>query len=187
MFTFCDDEGRARYPLYFSRLDPHNAKDLLFWDGHYASIKSFTGFVAEKVMSSRLRTYCERCLCRFNVQSALGSHELLRTAMDGCQQIYAMPPEGSKLKFRNVRHHARFPLVIYADCEALTVPCTRTNSDTEMANCYQEHEPMSVGLNLVSTVPGVLELPYELHMGFDVDVAMCLLNPLLAYRDMTYT
>ena len=184
VFTYYDDEGRARYPLYLSRVDPDNAKDLLFWDGHYAWIKSFTGFLADQNTSNRLRFYCKRCFGRFTVQSALDNHKRFCTAMDACQQIYTMPPEGSKLKFRNVRHQARFPFVIYADFEALTVPCTRTNSDTELANCYQQHDPISVGLKLVSTVPGVLELPYESHMG--ADVAVWLLNRLLAYRDMTH-
>ena len=42
VYTFYDDEGRARYPLYLSRENPDTAVDLLFWNGHYAWIKSFT-------------------------------------------------------------------------------------------------------------------------------------------------
>ena len=185
VFTYYDDEGRARYPLYLSRLDPDNAKDLLFWNGHYAWIKSFTGFLADQYTSNRLCFYCKRCFGRFTVQSALDNHKKFCTAIDACQQIYTMPAEGTKLKFRNVRHQAKFPFVIYADFEALTVPCTRTDSDTELANCYQKHEPISVGLKLISTATGVLELPYESHMG--ADVATWLLNRLLAYRDMAHT
>ena len=147
-------------------------------------LKVSHAFSQTRTRAIDLRFYCKRCFGRFTVQSALDNHKMFCTAMDACQQIYTMPPEGSKLKFRNVRHQARFPFVIYADFEALTVPCTRTNSDTELANCYQQHEPISVGLKLVSTVPGVLELPYESHMG--ADVAVWLLNRLLAYRIMTH-
>jgi hypothetical protein len=35
VFSFFDDEGKGRYPLYLSRLDIDNAIDLLYWDlGH---------------------------------------------------------------------------------------------------------------------------------------------------------
>ena len=95
-----------------------------------------------------------------------------------------MPKEGTKIKFVNVRHQVRFPLTIYADFEVLTVPWTRTNIDVELANCFQRHIPISVGLRMVSAVPGVLDLPYESHLG--EDVVVWFLNRILAYRDMRH-
>jgi hypothetical protein len=89
-----------------------------------------------------------------------------------------MPKEGTKLTFKNVRHQVRFPFTIYADFEALTVPCTRTNPDTQPANIYQKHVPISVGLKLVSTVPQILDVPYESYLGDDVVVWF--LNRLIA-------
>jgi hypothetical protein len=95
-----------------------------------------------------------------------------------------MPKEGTKLKFINVRHQVRFPFTIHADFEALTVPSTRANPDTEPASIYEKHVPISVGLKLVSTVPQVPDMPYESHIGDDV--AVWFLNRLIAYRTMTH-
>jgi hypothetical protein len=95
-----------------------------------------------------------------------------------------MPKEGTKLAFKNVRHQVRFPFAIYADFEALTVPCTRSDPDTEPANIYQKHVPTSVGLKLVSTVYQVLHLPYESRLGDDV--AVWFVNRLIAYRTMVH-
>jgi hypothetical protein len=184
VYTYYDDEGRARYPLYISREDPDTAIDLLFWDGHYAWIKSFTRFLGDQNPHGHECFYCKRCFGRFTVQTALDKHKKFCTAIDSCQQVYTMPKEGTKLKFINVRYQVRFPFTIYADFEALTVPCTRTNPDTEPANIYQKHVPISVGLKLVSTVPQVLDLPYESYLGDDVVVWF--LNRLIAYRNMAH-
>jgi hypothetical protein len=184
VYTFYDDDGRARYPLYLSRENPDTAIDLLFWDGHYAWIKSFTRFLGDQNPNGHERFYCKCCFGRFTELTALTNHKKFCTAVDRCQQIYTMPKEGTKLKFINVRHQVRFPFVIYADFEALTVPCTRTNPDTEPANIYQKHVPISVGLKLVSTVPQILDIPYESYLGGDVVVWF--LNRLIAYRTMAH-
>ena len=74
VFTFFDDEGKGRKPLYTSRIgDPQSAIDMLFWEldgvGHYAWIKNFNGFVYDisKQRSSRC-FWCKRCFCHFSVQ-----------------------------------------------------------------------------------------------------------------------
>jgi hypothetical protein len=140
--SFFDDEGRARYPLYISRVNPDAAYDILFWEGHYAWIKS-SWVLAEQSANGHLCLYCRRCFGRFTAQSAFDRHKTFCTAADFFKQIYTMPREETKLRFVNVRHQVRFPFVIYADFEALTVPCTRTNTDAEPANIYQKHAPIS--------------------------------------------
>ena len=45
VFTYYDDEGRARHPLFLSNEDPDTATDLLFWDGHFAWIRVSRGFL----------------------------------------------------------------------------------------------------------------------------------------------
>jgi hypothetical protein len=58
------------------------------------------------------------------------------------------------------------------------------NPDTEPANIYQKHVPISLGLKLVSTVPQVLDLPHESHVGHDVMVWF--LSRLIAYGMMSH-
>jgi hypothetical protein len=110
--------------------------------------------------------------------AAVANHKKLCTAIYGCQQIYTMPKEGIELTLKSVRLQVRFPFTIYADFEALAVPCTRTNPETEQASIYKKRMPKSVGLRLVSTVPQVLDLPYESHLGDDV--AVWFLNRVIA-------
>jgi hypothetical protein len=45
VFTLCDHEGRARYPLYSGENYPNTGVDLPFWDGHFAWIKSVSRFL----------------------------------------------------------------------------------------------------------------------------------------------
>ena len=40
VFSFFDDEGRARHPLVISRKNYERVANLLYWKGHYAPIKS---------------------------------------------------------------------------------------------------------------------------------------------------
>ena len=39
VFSFFDDEGKARYPMVISRKNYARWANLLYWDGHYAPIK----------------------------------------------------------------------------------------------------------------------------------------------------
>jgi hypothetical protein len=78
VYTFYDDDGRARYPLYLSRENPDTAIDLLFWDGHYAWIKSFTRFLGDQNPNGHERFYCKCCFGRFTELTALTNHKYTR-------------------------------------------------------------------------------------------------------------
>ena len=181
VYTYYDDSGRARYPLYLSHVNPDVAIDLLYFEGHFAWIKNFSRFLGDQNSNEHMSFYCKRCLGRFSRESALTKHKLFCVSIDGCKQIYTMPAEGTKLKFYNVRNQTKFPFAFYADFEALTIPWTQQNRATDMKNCYQKHMPISVGLKLVSSVPGVLDNePYETYTS--EDVCAWFLNRLLVYR-----
>ena len=56
VFSFYDDEGRARQPLYISKKTFKKSVDLLYWDEHYAWIKSFSAFMGDH--SSHHKRFC---------------------------------------------------------------------------------------------------------------------------------
>ena len=187
VFSFFDDEGRGRYPMYLSKISQDNAVDLLFWNGHFAWIKNFSRFLGDTTKNGHARLYCKRCLGHFFTEQVLRNHQLFCQSLDSCKQIYTMPDEGTKLSFYNVRFQQRFPFVIYADFEALTVPCNESVTAKAHAgipkSTYQTHKPISVGLKLVSSQPGVLDkLPYETYTGDDV--VEWFLRRLLEYRTL---
>jgi hypothetical protein len=186
VYSFFDDEGRGRYPVYLSKEDSDATIDLLFWNGHYAWIKNFSRFLGDITKNEHQRFYCKRCLGHFCTPEALANHQLFCVSIDECQQVYTMPPEGAKLRFINTRYQQRFPFIIYADFESLTVPCKLpTQSAMRKADMpihsYQSHKPISVGMQLVSSAPGVLDtMQYETYTGDDV--AEWFLRRILEYR-----
>jgi hypothetical protein len=174
VFSFFDDVGRGRYPVYLSKLSETDAIDLLFWNGHYAWIKHFSRFMADTAKHNGAHFYCKRCLGRFTKAHVLKNHQLHCISVDDCKQVLTMPPEGTKIKFINVRHQQKFPFTIYADFESLTVPCDQlTDAEKKQQGVpkfsFQKHKPISVGLKLVCSSPGILDLPYETYTGEDVN------------------
>ena len=47
LFSFFDDEGKGRFPLYVSKKQFARSVDLLYWDEHYAAIKDFPRFLSD--------------------------------------------------------------------------------------------------------------------------------------------
>lgn len=103
VFSFYDDEGRARYPIYISRKKYAQTIDLLYWEEHFAWIKSFSRFMAGISKNGHKLHWCKRCLCHFTCGAALETHQLYCRRIDFSDIIYTMPPEGSKLKFKHYR------------------------------------------------------------------------------------
>ena len=119
VFSFFDDEGQGRYPLYFSRIDIDNGYDLLFWDGHFAWIKNFTRFMGSTTKGRHKLWFCKRCLGHFTEKNVLEKHQKCCQGDEGSKLVYTMPEEGTLLAFKNVRAQQRLPFVIYADFECL--------------------------------------------------------------------
>jgi hypothetical protein len=140
-YSFRNDEGRARYPLYISRVNLDAAYDVLFWNDHYAWVASFSRFLAEQNANEHLCLSCKRSFGRFASQAALDRHKRFCTAVDCCKQICARRREGRKLRFINVRHQVRFPFIIYADLKPLSFRVLKQismhNQQTFTKNMYQ--------------------------------------------------
>jgi hypothetical protein len=126
VYTFFDDEGKGRKPLFTSRVgDPQNAIDILYWKlddvTHYAWIKNFNGFVYDIAKRSAGRCFwCKRCFCHFALETAFNKHTERCMGIDGFKCIHKLPSEGTVLEFKNVKFEERVPFVIYADFECLT-------------------------------------------------------------------
>ena len=104
IFSYFDDEGKGRYPIYVSQKNYSNTIDLLYWNEHYAWIKNFSAFMNDKNSHSHKRLWCKRCLAHFKRKQAFETHQLFCKGSDLCDQIYTMPVEGSKLSFKHFRY-----------------------------------------------------------------------------------
>ena len=62
VFSFYDDEGQARFPLFISKRQHYAQEiDLLYWDEHYGWIKSFSAFIFDLSPSHSTKYFCKRC------------------------------------------------------------------------------------------------------------------------------
>ena len=69
--NFYDEIGRARFPLYISSRKYAKEVDLLYWGGHYAWIKDFSGFFSDINKYNGHKYFCKRCFGHSNSQHAI--------------------------------------------------------------------------------------------------------------------
>ena len=100
VISFYDDEGKARYPLYVSKKKFAKSIDLLYWDEHYAWIKSFSSFMADLSKNNTLH-WCRACLGHFDNERSFATHQLYCQGIDDCGQIFVLPNANRKVRFEN--------------------------------------------------------------------------------------
>ena len=82
VFTFFDDEGRARHPLVSSRKNYQRETNLLYWKEHYAPINSIPRLFSDITKHGNQRHFCHRCLGHFSSEEVLARHQELCTRDD---------------------------------------------------------------------------------------------------------
>ena len=152
VFSFFDDEGKGRFPLYISKQSSNVLEvDLLYWNQHYAWIKNFNSFIYDLSGAHDKKNFCKRCFGVFLTVNSYKRHLNVCSRPDMDSMLYSFPAEGSKLSFKNIRYQLKAPFIIYADFEALLVPndC-ETGAKRRRTKHYQEHIPSAVGVYIVS-------------------------------------
>ena len=165
IFSFFDDVGKARFPMYVSRKNFEKSVDLLYWNGHYALITSFERFLADITKSKVQKVFCRHCFGHFKGAEALQRHQLFCNRPNFSSTIYTLPPPDTSIEFRNVRYQQRVPFVVYADCEAI---CAPNKEKHRRSLFYSHHLPCSIGYKLVTEVPQLVDEAYHSYTGPDV-------------------
>ena len=98
VFTFRDDEGRIREPLYVSEKGYPREVDLLFWNEHFAWIKDFSRFLYYITKTRNKKYFCKRCLNHFWKKHTLEIHSKVCSHECGEGRVFTMPREGEKLE-----------------------------------------------------------------------------------------
>ena len=105
VFSFYDDTGAARYPLYISRYwqrreeagevvpAPADQKtyDLLYFDEHWAYIVNFSRFMSDRTKHDGREFWCKRCLLWFHDEAKCKLHAQFCRHADFCDTVYTMP------------------------------------------------------------------------------------------------
>ena len=100
VYSFFDDEGKGRYPLYATTKVFERTVDLLYWDEHYAWIKNFRRFMADLSSHNTLH-WCRSCMGHFDTEDVLKIHKLYCRGVDTSGQVLLLPDENRKGKFEN--------------------------------------------------------------------------------------
>ena len=109
VFSFGDDQGRMRYPLYISKKVYPKCIDLLYWEEHYAWIKNFSFFMADVTKGNHKLYWCKACLGHFRVEHEYKTHLKWCRGFEEAGQIFITPEPWQKVKFD---HQAYVPLLI---------------------------------------------------------------------------
>ena len=71
LFSYFDDIGKARHPMYISRHNSPIHIDLLYFNNHYAWIKDFSRLFADLNKHNGQAFYCKRCLGHFQTRKCI--------------------------------------------------------------------------------------------------------------------
>ena len=167
IYSFYDDEGRARYPVHVSQQTSNMNIDLLHWSGHYAWIKDFSAFMYDINKHHGKKFFCHKCLSFSPDEVSAAVHFKNCVPKEGLQQVITLPVDPLPLKFKNFKYQQRCPFIVVADFECLTAPTNKTATVAHPTYEYQHHIPCSVGLKLISTVPQLANMPYKVRHGQD--------------------
>ena len=91
MFSFFDDEGKARHPLFISRkLYPRTA-NLLYWDEHYAPITDIPRLFQDISKHKERKNICIRCLGSLYTEGSLVKHQSICTCEHFMSVVHVLP------------------------------------------------------------------------------------------------
>ena len=167
VFSFFDDEGKARYPKYISK-NRNKFKeeiDLLEWSDHYAYIKNFSAFLADLHYSTRKKTLCKQCFGFFLDENSYQLHLPYCLQSGIPDPIFIFPVEHTFLKFENTRYLEIVPFVIYADFECLLIDSKLKSG--QMTEFYSKHLPCSIAFKVVTRDSSLPQFQLESHTGPD--------------------
>ena len=151
VFSFVDDEGRARHHLVISRKNHERVANLLYWKNHYAPITSIPRLFSDITKHDHEHQICLRCLGHFRTEESYARHKQLCTRNDFMSVLHVLPTPGSKqaqIKFNQYKNCTKAPFVIYADFESILEPSGRQVKHTTYT---QQHKVCAAAAILTSS------------------------------------
>ena len=101
LFSFFDDEGKERFPMYVSRKQYIRTIDLLYWKEHYAWLKNFERFLYDVTKHKAKKYVCRRCFAHFPKKDSLHNHSVMCRKPDFINSTESVAPDDTGIKSRN--------------------------------------------------------------------------------------
>lgn len=153
-------------PYYMSK-NQVNPTNLLIYDNktsgisHCVWIKSITRLLNHTNVSSytgnnnnNTKHWCLNCIQCFGSDELLTKHHDESKCFALNKGRVVLPKDGEhKISYKRIEYELRYPFVVYADFEALTVPFVDGKEDEAKTHAYQKHDCISYGYKVVSTQP----------------------------------
>ena len=96
VFSYFDDEGKARYPLHISKQNYLRTANLLYWNEHYALISSVLRLFSDITKYREPKYFCLRCLQHFSSEDVLMRHQKQCSREDFLSVLHVLPPTDSQ-------------------------------------------------------------------------------------------
>ena len=122
VFSFFDDEGRARHALVVSRKNNERVANLFYWKNHFAPIANISRLFNDLTKGKREHQICLRCFGHFQTEELLSRHIELCTRDDFMSVLHVLPVPGwnqAQIKFNQYKYCTKASFVIYADFESI--------------------------------------------------------------------
>ena len=139
IFSFFDDEGNVRYPMFISRKNYARLANLVYWDEHYAPIKNIDRLFCDITKHGNRKHFCLRCLGNFTTAEIL-EHQLLCTRDNFMSVVHVLPRPNTKeahIIFNEFRKTSRVLFVIYADFKSILEPMDKQNKRTHYGRLHE--------------------------------------------------
>ena len=118
VYSFSDDEGKVRHPLFTSKNEYPRKAELLYWDEHYAPITDLARFVHDISKHKEHKNICRRCFGSLYTDESIAKHERLCTREDCISVLHVLAApiiEQAHIKFRQFCNTYEASFVVYAD------------------------------------------------------------------------
>jgi len=170
IFSFYDDEGKGRYPLYVSKREMFRMEiDLLYWQEHYAWIKRFSAFIYDLSPKHSEKLFCKRCFGVFLTQQSFQRHQEICSRSDFDSVIYRFPPPQTLIKFTQIKYQLKAPFVIYADFECILKPNNENPNRHAHSHAYSEHNVCASAFYICSSNEEIYPSQYQHYDGPNSD------------------
>ena len=133
LFSFIDDEGKARYPLYSSRTNYQSTANLFYWNEYYSPIENISRLFSDVFGHKAQKYFCLRCLGRFRTEEKLERHKQRCKRGDCLSVVHVLSEPGSEeshITFKNFRNTSNAPFVIHAQFDSILEQIDKQNKRT---------------------------------------------------------
>ena len=96
VFSFLNDEGRARHFMVISCKNYKREANLLYLKEHYAQITNIHRLFKDITKYKPQLQFCLRCLGHFSLEEVLARHKKYLTRDDFMSVLHVLPVQGSK-------------------------------------------------------------------------------------------